>query len=277
VAVGVLAFSAVALDMQQPETLPSRTAGGGKVPEPGRALGTGAPVNAGEARFVPGDAEERWVLVTEAMAALMERVTALEGRLAAIEPASPVETDEDVRSFERGGMDQESLVAAGVDAGTAAEIMRRQSRLDMQRLELRDQASREGWLDSERFIEELRKMGGDAVALREEIGDDAYDRFLYLTGQPNRVVVASVIDGSPAQLAGVEAGDLVLDYADSRVFAYADLRAATRAGERGEYVLVRVQRGATTLELPVPRGPLGIRLQVDQVDPDAGGRTLSEE
>jgi S1-C subfamily serine protease len=174
-------------------------------------------------------------------------------------------------------MDQQTLVAAGVDPATAAEVMRRQSRLEMQRLQLRDQASREGWLNSGRYTEALRKLNGDAGALRAEIGEDAYDRFLYLTGQPNRVVVASVIDESPAQMAGIQAGDLVLDYADRRVFAYTDLSNATQAGERGEYVLVRIQRGGDLLELAVPRGPLGIRLDQDQIDPDADWRGLMPE
>lgn len=147
-------------------------------------------------------------------------------------------------------------------------MLPRQSQLEMQRLRLRDQASREGWLNSGRYVEELRELGGDAGALREEIGDDAYDRFLYLTGQPNRVVVASVIDGSPAQIAGIQAGDLVLEYADRRVLACADLSNATRAGELGEYVLVRIQRGGEILGISVPRGPLGVRLDQDQIDPD---------
>ena len=226
------------------------------------------------ARPVTGDAEDRWARVDEALTALRQRVAAVEARLAELAEADTSDADRGSRSSAAGGMDQRTLVAAGVDPVTAAEVMRRQSRLEMQRLELRDQAAREGWLNSRRYAEALRKLGGDAGALREEIGDDAYDRLLYLTGQPNRVVVASVIDESPAQMAGIQAGDLVLNYADRRVFAYDDLRNATRAGEPGEYVLVRIQRGADLLELGVARGPLGIRLDQDQIDPDAGERAL---
>jgi hypothetical protein len=229
------------------------------------------------ARPATGDAEDRWARVDEALAALRQRVAAVELGLAELAEAGTSDADQGSRGAAAGGMDQRTLVAAGVDPVTAAEVMRRQSRLEMQRLKLRDQAAREGWLDSRRYAEALRKLGGDAGALREEIGDDAYDRLLYLTGQPNRVVVASVIDESPAQMAGIQAGDLVLNYADRRVFAYGDLRNATRAGEPGEYVLVRIQRGADLLELGVPRGPLGIRLDQDQIDPDADWRGFMPE
>ncbi|MGD8853287.1 MAG: PDZ domain-containing protein [Gammaproteobacteria bacterium] len=279
-ALGALALAAVEIETQRAETPPSQVAGLAKAPHPGISPGDverGESANAGGAQPVSLDAEERWARVTEVLAALSERVSALEGRLAALEPGSPVETTDGSRGSDTGGMDQQTLVAAGVDPGRAAEIMRSQSRLEMQRLELRDQASREGWLGSDRFFEEMRKLGGDIGALREQIGDDAYDRFLYLTGQPNRVVVASVIDGSPAQLAGIEAGDVVLDYAESRVFGYLDLRDATRAGQLGEYVLVRVQRGQDTLALSVLRGPLGVRLDADQVDPDPERSTLIQE
>jgi S1-C subfamily serine protease len=139
----------------------------------------------------------------------------------------------------------------------------------MQRLELRDRASREGWIDSERFTEALRALDGDVANLREEIGVDAYDRFLYQTGQSNRVRIASVISESPAQAAGIEAGDVVIDYAGTRVFSFRDLRTASRAGERGEPVSLRVRRDGELVELVLPRGPLGIRMAADQADPDA--------
>lgn len=213
------------------------------------------------------DRSDRWEAVDRALIALSQRVTALETRLTEAAAANPVAAESDTVVAEARGTDQDTLVAAGVDPGQATEILRRQSQLEMRRLELRDQASREAWLDSERFFEELRNLEGDAGDLRQEVGDDAYDRFLYLSGQPNRVVIASVIDQSPAQLAGIEVGDRVLDYADSRIFAWSDLRTATRDGERGEYVRMRVKRQEETLELLVPRGPLGVRLGSAQVDP----------
>lgn len=216
-----------------------------------------------------GDRDERWATVSETLAILNQRVTELEAQLADIALASPIEDDAASTTAKSYGMKQDTLIAAGVDPGVAEAIMRQENQLELQRLELRDQASREGWIDSERFFEELRALNGDAGILREEIGDVAYDRFLYLSGQPNRVVIDSVIEGSPAQLAGIEAGDIVLDYADNRVFAWLELRNATREGSRGEDVIIRVQRNGEVLELALPRGPIGVRLDSEQVDPDA--------
>jgi hypothetical protein len=232
---------------------------------PGSAEGPGRAMDA-DAR----ETETRWVAINDALALLNERVMALETRLADAAPTGPVE-DATTGALPAADMDQATLVAAGLDVGRAADILQRQSRLEMQRLELRDRASREGWSDSERFFEAMRELNGDVESLRAEIGDEAYDRFLYLTGQSNRVVIASIIDDSPAQLAGLQAGDVVMDYADGRIFSWVDLRDATRAGQRDEYVLLRVQRDDQLLELSVPRGPLGVRMDTEQIDPDANG------
>ncbi len=238
---------------------------------PSGELGPYESVAADEVTAADSNRDERWSEVDELLFALGQRVAALEEMVVELAAASQPEVSSGSTNSSAAGMNRENLIAAGVDERAAADLLRRQSQIEMQRLELRDRASREGWIDSERFLQELRQLEGDVGALREEIGDEAYDRFLYLTGQPNRVAIDSIIDQSPAQLAGLQAGDLVIDYADSRVFSYSDLRDATRAGERGESVLLRVERDGEILELTLPRGPLGIRLDSDQVDPDAAG------
>jgi hypothetical protein len=216
-----------------------------------------------------GGNADRTDTVNEALSALGQRVTELEAQMLEVFDklgSAKTLSAEPARVASRG-LDQETLLAAGVEPGLASAYLSSQSRLEMQRLELRDRASREGWLNSDRFRKQLGELEGSVEALRAQIGDDSYDRFLYLTGQPNRVVIASVIEESPAQLAGVQAGDIVLDYADSRVFSFTELRDATRVGESGESVLVRVQRKGETLELLVPRGPLGVRLDSERVEP----------
>jgi membrane-associated protease RseP (regulator of RpoE activity) len=265
--VGVLVYMAAERHAREQEAL---------APAAASAAETAAPVAtprvpAADERTAPAavGGEDQWQAVDEALLTLDERLSALEARLSDPAPDEAESIDAEAATPAGGGVNEEVLVAAGVDPGLAADILSRRSQLEMQRLELRDQASRGGWINSERFAEELRQLEGNVGALREEIGDDAYDRFLYLTGQPNRVVVASVIEESPAQRAGLEAGDVVLGYAGSRVFSYPDLLNATRGGERGEYVVLSVQRNGETLELTFPRGPLGIRLDSDRVDPDA--------
>ncbi len=160
-----------------------------------------------------------------------------------------------------------SLVGAGIDKQQADHILRRVGELDMQRLDLRDRAIREGTLGTREYLNALRELNQNAPDLREEIGDDTYDRYLYASGQANRVVVTSVIAGSAAEQAGIREGDMILNYGDDRVFTWPELRKATTQGYRGEYITVNVQRDRQILSLLVPRGPLGVRLSTRSSTP----------
>jgi hypothetical protein len=160
-----------------------------------------------------------------------------------------------------------ALVAAGVDPGLAEDLMFREAQRSLERLSLRDQATREGWIGTEQYREELGRLNADARSLREEIGDGIYDRYLYATGEDNRVAVASVIPGSAAEAAGLQAGDLIESYADERLFRYSELRRKTTEGEYGELVPVRVRRGTSLIEAWIPRGPLGVTLDSARVEP----------
>ena len=178
---------------------------------------------------------------------------------AASAQAVPPATDEKPES-EPGTLNVATLVDAGIDQQQAEYILRRQGELDMLRLDLRDRAIREGILGTKEYLNALRELNKNAPNLREEIGEDTYDRYLYASGQRNRVVVTSVIAGSPAEQAGIREGDMILDYGTDRVFTWPELRKATTQGYRGEYVTVTVQRDNQTLSLLAPRGPLGVRL-----------------
>jgi membrane-associated protease RseP (regulator of RpoE activity) len=154
----------------------------------------------------------------------------------------------------------EALVGSGVDQQVAAEIKQRTDQWELSRLDLIDKATREGWRRSDEFGDAMRDLRDQRVDIRAELGDDAYDRYLFSSGDNNRVRIDSIIDGSAAQLAGMESGDLVLSYANTRIFTGQELQRATREGARGEYVSVYVQRSSQYLELSIPRGPLGVQL-----------------
>jgi hypothetical protein len=163
---------------------------------------------------------------------------------------------------------ERALVAAGLDAASAAQIKRRGDELTMAEMYLRDQATREQWLDTPRFHEEMAALNAQQVPLREEIGEDAYDRYLFARGHANRVRVDDVLSESPAAHAGVQTGDLIVRYDDGRIFAPAELVAQTRTGGEGETIRLEIIRNGERLQIEVPRGPLGLRVAPTQAAPE---------
>ncbi len=163
---------------------------------------------------------------------------------------------------------ERALLAAGIDPTTAADIKRRRDDLTLAEIYLRDQATREQWLDSPRFRQEMEDIDRQRTSIRDEIGDDRYDRYLAALGEPNRVRIAEVLAASPAADAGLQPGDLVLRYGDTRIFAPDDLVSETRSGTAGEAVHVEVFRNGQRITVDVPRGPLGLRIAASQANPD---------
>lgn len=161
----------------------------------------------------------------------------------------------------------ESLVKAGLDEAVADNILRRRNQLELARLELRDRASREGFLGTQRYSRELAALNTGDMPLRDEIGDEAYDRYLYATEQNNRVKVVSVMMGSAAEQAGILSGDLIRSYNGNTVFKWTEVQQATAGGELGEYVPIGISRDGLPLNLWVPRGPLGVRLDATRLNP----------
>ncbi len=152
------------------------------------------------------------------------------------------------------------LTRVGVDAGTAERIASRQSRAALARLELQDKAIREHYVGTERYSTELNELANNDISIRHELGDERFDKFLYTSGQRNRIRVESVISGSQAEQAGIKGGDLILNYADRRLFSWNDLRRMTSGGNPGEYVDVTISRGGDIIIVPISRGPLGVQL-----------------
>jgi membrane-associated protease RseP (regulator of RpoE activity) len=214
----------------------------------------------------------------QAIIALESQITDLRVRLSSVEQtlnrvlsstSTAASAVDDIRppaprtAEERRG----ALVAAGVDPGLAEDLVLREAQRSLERLSLRDQAIREGWLGSAEYREELSRINADARSLREEIGDEIYDNYLFATGEDNRVKIDSVIPGSAAEIAGLQPGDLIESYADERLFDFSELRGKTTEGAYGEQVAVRVRRAGRLVETWIPRGPLGVTLGSARVDP----------
>jgi len=183
---------------------------------------------------------------------------------AALEVAELVETQ--VPSAESR---RTALIDSGVDPSVIDDIEYRQDQVALARLELLDRAAREGWSETDRLNDELEELSNDNVDLRDELGDNAYDLFLFNSGRPNRVVVASVIAGSVADVSGLKVGDIILAYANFRIFSMQELRDATREGVRDEPIVIEVLRSQSPLTLDIVRGPLGITMSATNVDPNA--------
>jgi S1-C subfamily serine protease len=95
-------------------------------------------------------------------------------------------------------------------------------------------------------------------ALRSELGDAEYERYLKATGRPTEVQIMDVLASSSAERSGLQPGDQVVSYAGTRVYDMRELNALTREGGAGESVTMEVRRNGQTVQVQVPRGPLGV-------------------
>jgi len=163
----------------------------------------------------------------------------------------------------RGAFDTRKLVAAGLTPSEAVWLHERWEQRQLADLYLADLAARERW----GFRRLAREREATRSALRDEIGLGMYDAMLYAAGEHNRVSVRDVYSGSAADSAGVRVGDYIVRYANSAVFGVEDLRRLTREGEAGEFVSIEVERGGGVDRLQIERGPLGVLLGRERVEP----------
>ncbi|MEE9343624.1 MAG: PDZ domain-containing protein [Gammaproteobacteria bacterium] len=207
---------------------------------------------------------------------LHQRITQLEEREGTIQlqkvsqfPEHIVPPDEVKNRV--NGLSKAALLQAGVSEVIAMDIMQHHNETEMQKLELRDNAIRNDYLNTPKYYQALRAIDDSFKTLHNEIGDRAYDHVLYATGRNNRVKVLSVIPNSPSDLAGLNKNDIILQYSDKAVFNPEELRNSTTQGHRGEYTNITLLRNGTPLTLMVPRGPLGIRLNPTRLNPQVIG------
>ena len=137
----------------------------------------------------------------------------------------------------------------------------------MRQIEFDDRARREGWVNSPRYFAEAAALRDGSQAVRQELGDDAYDRYLYASGRPNRLVVSNVIATSPAERAGLQPGDVILSYGDQRVFSTQQLTDLRSSGDRGTPVTLDIVREGRPMQITMPRGPMGVQTSATNVDP----------
>lgn len=214
---------------------------------------------------------------------LAEEVRSLRAQLLALEEPAPADEDateegearpardEDTAPIARrqgGWLDEAALLDAGFHPSELEALRARFEEIELERLFQRDQATREGWIDKPRFRREIAKLNNRYRDLRTEYGDDAYDWILYASGRTNRVETNLVMRDSPAEEAGLEAGDLIVAYAGTRIFSARELQNATKAaGDPGDTVAVDVVRDGVERRFYLPVGPLGVQLGSIKVPP----------
>lgn len=143
----------------------------------------------------------------------------------------------------------ENLVESGFSPGEADWIIRRESELQMAAIQARYDAQREAGFSENRNAQN---------ALRQELGDSAYERYLKANGGSTGVTVSMVIEGSPAVAAGLQVGDEIVNYDGRRMFSMSDLTSEILQGETGRNVIVDITRDGIPMQIVLPRGPIGI-------------------
>ena len=161
----------------------------------------------------------------------------------------------------------DNLVRGGIEASLAEDIVRRKNSIELKRLALQDRATRDGYLNTQRYYNELAEINEQDVSLRKELGDDRYDEYLFNSKQNNRIRISSVMLGSAAEQAGIQKGDIVVSYDNHRMFSWQELKGATSEGELGEYIAINIYRNGEIFSFSVPRGPLGIQLGATRLAP----------
>ena len=176
-------------------------------------------------------------------------------------------TRENIRQHRSAAPGKDNLVAAGVSPYVADDILRRISQQEFRRLELQNLIRRNTSSGARQYRNELRELNKNKVTLRSELGDEAYDQYLFVSGKSNRVKVSSVMADSPAELNGVQKDDVILYYDNQKILNSSDIRKATLEGDIGILTNVEILRDGMRMSLIVPRGTLGVRLEETQLSP----------
>ncbi len=188
---------------------------------------------------------------------------------ASAEGSAPLEADAkpDPPGGEDPFVDASILARAGFSPSEIELLKQYLETIELDRLYLRDQATREGWERKPRFTRATRALDVRTARLRAEYGEEAYDWILHARGRPNRVVVQHVMAGSEADAIGLQEGDVFLSYDGRRIFGVPALRTATTSGELGETAEVEVERNGRAVRLFPRRGPLGVTLTPESREP----------
>ena len=163
---------------------------------------------------------------------------------------------------------EQRLAEAGFTRQQIAAIDRIVAEATMRQIELDDRARREGWVNTPEYFAAASALTSGPESVRNYLGDASYDRYLYASGNPNRVAIGSVVSTSPAERAGLRPGDVILSYGGTNIYSTGELVRLRSEGQPGSRTVVRIIRDGQVTELTIPRGPMGINTVPSRIDPD---------
>lgn len=145
------------------------------------------------------------------------------------------------------------LVGGGFTESRANQILRIEDQVRMDMLQAEYAAQRDGT-----DFDPRNQAFNYQAALRDQLGDADFEKYLVAHGGQAAVTVREVIGSSPANRAGLQPGDQIVNYGGDRIFNMVELKSAAFGGEPGEDVIVDIERDGQRMQLVIPRGPLGI-------------------
>lgn len=227
--------------------------------------------------FSPGDSaadeNDRITLLEKDVAQIMLQLQTIEASLQALPDTTdqlglPAKNDNRLAlALSHRMYSIDSLLQGGIELSIAEDIVRRKNGIELKRLELQDRATRNNYLNTPRYFDELEAINSNDASLREELGDERYDEYLFNSKQNNRILISSVMLGSAAEQAGIQKNDVVLSYNNTKMYAWQELKDATAEGRLGEYVSISIYRNGELFSFSVPRGPLGVQLGATRLQP----------
>ena len=201
--------------------------------------------------------QEELFYLTEELEELTSSASPADAEQEIVAESATVDRDQERRAnFRRRNSPEarvERLIEAGFLPGQAELIVQREAALQMESLQARYEAERSG--DPQEWY---RSRNDQQNALREELGDADYERYLTANNRSTSIAVSNVIESSPAHAAGLLPGDEIVRYGGERVFSMTDLTQQTMQGMAGENVAVDIMRDGIQMQVVMPRGPFGI-------------------
>lgn len=170
-------------------------------------------------------------------------------------PARPAREDPSARERRREESKRAALLEAGFSPERTDYILERESALQFERMQAIYEAR-----NSDAPRERFEAIQSPDQALRAELGDGDYERYLEATGQPTSVGVRSILASSPAESAGLQPGDQIVGYNGERIFGANELMMRAMQAGADETVTVDILRDGVPMQVMLPRGPLGIEI-----------------